>query len=113
MRHFKTFAIALAIMVGTNTFANSEPVSSKNKKDSPFEVKDLFKHYLLTYHKDLYGKVVFSLDEDRKIVVHSVATQDDFLREYVMKQMKDRVLKGEEWEIGKPYILPLRVKMTH
>lgn len=113
MRHLKTFAIALAIMVCTNTFANSEPESSKNKKDVPFELKGLFQSNLLSYHHELYGRVIFSLNEKREIEVHTVATKDDLLRMYVMENMDKKVLSGGEWEVGKAYILPLRVKLKH
>lgn len=109
MKQFKTLAIALAIMVGTNTFANSEP-ASKNKNVENADINQILRSNFLAVNEDLFAKVVFTLDENKKIEVNSVATKNPFMRRYLTNRLEDKILKGEEWEAGKTYILPVRIQ---
>lgn len=101
----------MAIMVSASTFANSEIYPPVDKKSNSFEIGRLLKSNNVELKKELFGKVVFSLAEDGKIVIHSVLTKDQYVRDYVAGKLKDQKLSGDQWEVGKTYILPVRMKL--
>lgn len=109
MRNLKTFAVALAIMICSSSFAGSNPISDKSKNSSSFEVGKFLKgHFFI--EKDYKGKVYFSLDKDRKIVVHSVLCEDRVISATVNDRLQNRVLSDSKLEVGKVYVLPLYLK---
>jgi len=110
MKNLKTFAVALAIMISGNAFALKEnPVVNKNSNS--YELARLLKDQSLNLEKDYLGKVIFSVNEDREIVIHAVLGKEEFVRDYITTKLSDQVLKGDQWIVGKIYHLPVRMKM--
>ncbi len=109
MRHLKTFAIALAIMISSNTFASLDKPA--DKKSNSYELSKLLEDHSLILERDYLGKVVFSINEEREIVVHSILTKEEFVREYISEKLTDKVVTGYQWEVGKVYHLPVKMKM--
>ncbi len=110
MKNLKTFAIALAIMISSNTFASKDkPVTDKNSKS--YELSKLLEDRYLEIEKDYYGNVLFSVNEENQIVLHSVLSKDEFVRNYINEKLTDKFLTGTRWEVGKIYNLPVKMKM--
>lgn len=112
MRHFKSFVIALAIIVGSSSFAATNNPTSTPDKMGITELSNLLEDDQFYLNKDLNGKVVFSINEKNKIIIHSVLCQDKNVRNYLEDKLENRKLFGEGWEVGKVYILPVKMKMV-
>lgn len=111
MRHLKTITVALAIMVGSTSFASKGKPETPNKNSNSYELSVLLEDHTLALEKDYLGKVIFSLNEERKIVLHSVLSKNAFVRNYITNKLTDKILKGAQWEVGKIYYLPVKMKM--
>lgn len=110
MKNFKTFAIALAILISGNVFASKEkPRTEKNSIS--YELGKLLEDPFLELQRDYVGKVIFSVNEEREIVLHAILTKEDFVRNYINEKLADQVLTGPSWEVGKIYHLPVKMKM--
>lgn len=112
MRHFKTFAIALAIMVCGNTFAGSTMNPDTPVTKEAAELTKLLNGDYLQLSKSQQGKIIFYLNENKEIVIHSVLCRDSDLRKQLQKKLENQKLTGEGWVTGKVYILPVKMKMV-
>ncbi len=110
MKNLKTFALALAIMISTNTFASKDK-SGPGKYSNSHEISMLLEDSSLILEKDYIGKVIFSVNEEKQIVLRSVFSKDEFVKDYISEKLTDKVLKGDQWEVGKIYHLPVKLKM--
>ncbi|HSP82869.1 MAG TPA: hypothetical protein VLN72_03980 [Gillisia sp.] len=110
MRHLKTFGIALAIMISANVFAIEGSAFSFINPSKSFEISKMLEEEFLYLEKNLYGRVVFYLNEEKEIQVHAVICNDPFVREFVTEKLGGKKLQGKQWESGKAYILPVRMK---
>lgn len=107
MRQFKTFAVAMMVLMGTTAFSGTGTEPTKNNS---VDLSRLLEDQSLFVQKDQFCKVVFSLDENNEIQIHAILSKDKFLRDYITEKLEDKSLRGENWETGKVYILPLRMK---
>lgn len=112
MKNLKTFAIASAMLICSSSFAGSNPIFGANKKSASYEVSKLLNGDRLILQKDMKGKVIFSLNEKREIVVHSVLCRDEQVLEFIKERLQDQKLLNEKWEVGKTYNLPLQMKVV-
>ncbi len=110
MRHLKTIAIAMAIMISSNTFANSETSLVEEKPSLSYEMEKLLKDNSLILEEDLFGKVFFSVTAEKEIIIHSVISREAFVREYLKEKLETKILTGNEWIVGQTYILPVKLK---
>src|SRR5690606_18058039 len=109
-KNLKTFVLAVAIMIsGSILAAKEKPVVNKNSNS--YELAKLLEDQTLNLDKDYLGKVVFSVNEDREIVLHAVMSKEEFARDYITSKLSDKVLNGNNWVVGKIYHLPVRMKM--
>ncbi|HSP40979.1 MAG TPA: hypothetical protein VLN46_06060 [Gillisia sp.] len=111
MKNFKTFAVALAIMISSNSFASKDKPRTTDKNSNSYELSVLLEDHLLSLERDYIGKVVFSVNEEKQIVVHSIISKEEFVRDYISEKLTDKVLTGAHWEVGKIYHLPVKMKM--
>ncbi len=110
MRHLKTFAAVLAIMICSNSFAGSEtPVKPKNTFST--EVGKFLKDADLVIKEDVQGRILFILDSERKMKILHVSFQDPYAKKFIGEKLMDQVLKDETLEVGKTYAMPLLNKM--
>ena len=110
MKHLKTLGIALAIMISGNAFAIEGSAFSFINPSKSFEISKMLEEEIIYLEKNLYGKVVFYLNEEKEIQVYSVICNDPFVREFVTEKLGGKKLPGKQWESGKVYILPVRMK---
>lgn len=110
MRNLKTFAIAMAIMISSNAFASKDKPGTVDKNSNSYELSKLLEDHSLFLEQDYFGKVVFSINEKREIVVHSILSKEEFVRNYIQEKLTDKVLNGYQWEVGKVYHLPVKMK---
>lgn len=112
MKNLKTFAVALAIMISGNTFASKEKPKTEKNSNS-YELSVLLEDNSLALERDYLGKVVFSVNEEREIVIHAILSKEEFARNYINEKLKDQTLTGPQWEVGKIYHLPVKMKMEN
>ena len=110
MRHLKTFGIALAIMISANVMAIEGSEFSSINPSKTLEISKMLEDDFLLLERDLYGRVVFYLNEEKEIQVYSVICNDPFVREFVTEKIEGKKLHGKQWESGKAYILPVKMK---
>ena len=110
MRKLKTLGIALAIMMSGNVLAIEGSALPSINPSKTLEISKLLEDEFLFLEKNLYGRVVFYLNEEKEIQVYSVICNDPFVREFVTEKLGGRKLHGNHWEFGKAYILPIRMK---
>ncbi|CAN5257807.1 hypothetical protein BH23BAC2_BH23BAC2_10430 [soil metagenome] len=111
MRHLKTFAFALAIMICSTTFAAKEKPKSKISNSAEFE--RLLKDASLDLDRDYLGKVIFSVNEEKGIVVHAILSNEEFVRNYISEKLTHQFLTGSQWQTGKIYYLPVKMNMEN
>lgn len=108
MRTLKLFAVAVAIMISGNIFAETKPIPGK--KSFSYEIAKFFDNGKFIIDEDHRGKVYFSLNEERKITVHYVSFKDREVKEYIAESLQDKKLRDVQWEVGKVYSLPLLMR---
>ena len=110
MKHLKTFGIAFAIMISGNVFAVEGSEFSSINPSKTFEISRMLEDDFLLLERELYGRVVFYLNEEKEIQVYSVICNDPFVREFVTEKLGGKKLHGKQWVSGQAYILPVRMK---
>lgn len=112
MKNLKTFAVALAIMISGNSFASKEKPRT-DKTSNSYELAKLLDDPSMALQRDYLGKVIFSVNEEKEIVLHAILSKDEFVRNYINDKLVDQVLTGAQWEVGKIYHLPVKMKMEN
>lgn len=110
MRHLKTFTIAMAFLISGSALANSEnPLAVVNTSHS-YEMQKLLRDSSLVLEEDLFGKVIFSVSAEKEVIIHSVLSKEEFVREYLQEKLEEKTLSGKDWVVGQTYILPVKLK---
>ena len=107
MKRFKLFLLALGLVASTAAFANPAPISEGT--DVSKELKKLLSEPEFVVEHDMQAQVLFTITEDKEIVVLSVATDEPELVNYVKSRLSKETLDSD-LETGKQYVVPFRIK---
>jgi len=100
----------MAFLISGSALANSEnPLAVVNTSHS-YEMQKLLRDSSLVLEEDLFGKVIFSVSAEKEVIIHSVLSKEEFVREYLQEKLEEKTLSGKDWVVGQTYILPVKLK---
>lgn len=110
MKKLKLFFAAFALMLTASTFANSAYYFEVNRGSITYEIEKMLKDSGLIIDEEFTVTVIFEVNEEQKIEIYSVKSQNEEVNEFIEKRLNHRKLKGEGWSTEKFYELPVKVK---
>ena len=110
MRTFKLFFAALALMLTTSTFANFSYDLETKKGSITYEIEKMLKDSGLIIEEEFTVRVIFKVNEDRRIEIQSVKSPNEEVNEFLQKRLHNQKLHGNGWFTEKIYELPVKVQ---
>lgn len=101
--------LAAFLLIGTTVFASENVTSSKKTTGASAEMTKLLKNPEFIVDHEMEANVLFTVNQDNEIVVLSVESEESEVISYVKERLQNRELKTD-LEIGKQYVLPVRIK---
>tara|TARA_R110000868_G_scaffold14075_1_gene65660 strand:- start:17228 stop:17563 length:336 start_codon:yes stop_codon:yes gene_type:complete len=111
MRKLNLFLVAAMLLATGTIFANNGTLVDKPAKKLSAQIADLLKNNaIIVKEGDLTGTVLFTLNEDKEIVILSVKTDNENLEQFVKSRLNYRKVDLEEYREGRTYKLPVRIE---
>ncbi len=113
MKKVSLLLVAAALLISSNALAFEGESSPKDpESEICTQISDLLRknRFELQSKGDLTAFVRFTLNGENEIVVLSVETEDDRLEGYVKARLNYHKLGDQDFEEGKLYHLPIRIK---
>lgn len=110
MRTIKLFFAALALMLTTSTFANSNYDLETKRGSITYEIEKMLKDSGLIIEEEFTVRVIFKVNEDRRIEIQSVKSPNEEVNEFLQKRLHNQKLHGNGWFTEKIYELPVKVQ---
>lgn len=110
MRKINLILVAVMLLVSGSIFANNGKDSNKPVKNLATQIAELLKdNSIIIENKDLKGTVLFTLNEDKEIVVLSVKTNDTEFEQFIKGKLNYRKVTLEDYREGRTYKVPVRI----
>lgn len=109
MRNFKFLFLAVAMSITTSVMSSTEP-NFKRDKSVASEIEEMLDKSNLVVEEELSVRVVFSLSNERKIIVHSIKSENGDVNDFLMERLQGKQVLGRNWKTGKYYALPVKVE---
>ena len=110
MRNLRLFLAAFALMLTTSTFANPGFYPETDRGSITYEIEKMLKDSGLIIEEEFTVKVIFKVNEEHKIEIHAVKSQNEEVNKFLEKRLNNRKLHGEGWSTEKFYELPVKVQ---
>lgn len=110
MRTIKLFFAAFALMLTTSTFANTTYGLEEKKENITYEIEKMLKDSGLIIEEDFTVRVIFKVNEERKIEVQAIKSSNEVVNEFLLKRLNNQKLHGQGWHTEKLYELPVKVQ---
>lgn len=101
------FAIALAVCSTASANFNTEPTNSQ--KVLAKEIKGLLDRPKMEIGKEIKAKVTFTLNEDKEIVVLSIDSKSETVKQFIKSRLNYQKVKSQLNPIIQIYKMPIRV----
>lgn len=111
MGQFSILSIAFALVMSNSYIAELNPQYLTAKTTAVYEISKLFKKDCLDKEKEITADVVFSINKEREIKIHSINSDDKKIQEYVISKFEDKKLNDKKWSVNKCYSLPVKIKL--
>lgn len=110
MRKLPVVLAAVILLSTVNLFANDSKTNDP-KKELAIQISKLLKNnsFAINDH-DLTAEVLFTLNDQKEIVVISVQTDDEVLERFVKSRLNYQVVELATAEEGKMFTVPVRIK---
>ena len=110
MRHLKLLFAAVAVTLTTSVLANNNPGPVAGNKCVSYEIEKMLAKSNLIVEGDLTLRVLFTISEDKEIMVKKIKCDNEEINEFIMEKLQNRKVFGKNWVEGKLYELPIRVQ---
>lgn len=110
MRHLKLLFAAVAVTLTTSVVANNNPGPVAENKSVSYEIEKMLAKSNLIVEGDLTLRVLFTISEDKEIMVKKIKCDNEEINEFIMEKLQNRKVFGKNWVEGKLYELPIRVQ---
>lgn len=107
MRKLNSIVVALALLVGTVTFAN-EKVTILETDPTSQELGELLENPAFLVLEDTDAYVTFMINDEDEIVVLSVKTENEQIEKFVKSRLNYQKLENS-LEHGKEYKVPVKI----
>ncbi|GGD56974.1 hypothetical protein [Muriicola marianensis] len=110
MRKLSLVFAAALLLAGGNLFANDSGTIDPNN-ELAVQIGDLLKdNNFVLDEEDLTAKVLFTLNDEKEIVVISVETEDEILEKFVKSRLNYKQVNVVAGKEGKMYTVPVRIQ---
>lgn len=103
MKNLKLLLVALVLGLSTTGVAKGEKFADPSSVSA--EIENLLTEQNYKAQKDFSVTVFFSVSEDNRIQSLNVASSDERVNQFLLKNLENRKLEGEIWMSGKIYEL--------
>lgn len=110
MRKFNSILVIALLLISGTIAANNKPGSEKSEKKLATQVSELLK--INSFGVDEQGseaEVLFTLNENKEIVVLSVKTNNQELEAFVKGKLNYQKVVLSDYREGRTYKLPVRI----
>jgi len=109
MRKISLVFVATMLLSTVSLFANNaKPVDPA--KNLSTQIGDLLdNNSFILENNDLTAEVLFTLNENKEIVVLSVETENEVLEAFVKSRLNYQKVELDEYREGKMYTVPVRI----
>ena len=113
MNTIKTSVLAIALAIGSISYANTNSVDPVVKKPTSISqaVSKLLEKHNLELSNELAAKVTFTVNANNEIVVLDVDSKNENLVNYVKSRLNYKKLDAKATS-GKMYFLPIKVQKS-
>jgi len=102
--------MAAVLLLSLSNLQAGETVKPKPAKSLSYQIKDLIGHDAIKVgEQDLKGKILFTLNKDREIVVLAVEADTEQMEHFIKMKLNYKKVDVSNWKEGKKYILPVLV----
>lgn len=109
MRNLKVLFFAVVMCITTSVLATTVP-DFRIEKSVTSEIEEMLNEANFTIEEELSVRVVFSLSDERKIIVHSIKSENTEVNDFLMERLQGKQVLGGNWKTGKYYALPVKVE---
>ena len=110
MRNIRLFFAAFALMLTTSTFANPGYDTEPRRSSVTYEIQKMLKDSGLIIEEEITVTVIFQLNEEHKIEIKSVRSNNEEVNEFLRERLNNQKLHGAGWFTEKIYELPVKVQ---
>ena len=109
MRKF-SYILAAVMLLSLGHLRAGELEKPKPGKSLTHQIKELIGHDAIeVQNSDLKGKILFTINEDREIVVLSVQADTEEMEVMIKNRLNYKKVTIPTWEEGKKYVVPVLV----
>lgn len=102
--------MAAVLMLSLSSLTAAEDVKPKPAKSLAYQIKDLIGHDAIQVdNQDLKGRVLFTLNEDREIVVLAVEADTEQMEALIKGRLNYKKVDVSNHKEGKRYVIPVLV----
>ena len=109
MNTIKTSVLAIALALGSITYANNSFYSGTEPNSISKEISKLLDEQLEYFKSEFKAQVTFTVNKSHEIVVIDVDSDNEKFVNYIKSRLNYKKLKAEATS-GKMYFLPVSVK---
>ncbi len=111
MKSLKFLFLALAIGFSSLASAhNHDPKKSGDPQSIAKELQSMLKGPHMVIYKDLKADVAFTVNKDNEVVVLSVDSDNEYIKEFVKERLNYKKLQSKVDQDLVEYKLPLRIQ---
>ncbi|MFZ0488705.1 MAG: hypothetical protein WBV11_04805 [Salegentibacter sp.] len=110
MKSWKFLFLALAIGFSSLVSANNSDPKSGNPDGIARELQSMLNGPDMVIHQDLKAEVAFTVNKDNEVVVLSVDSDNEYVKEFVMKRLNYKKLQTKVDGGLVEYNLPVRIQ---
>ena len=105
-----SYILAAVVMLSLSNLKAGESVKPKPAKSLSYQIKDLIGHDAIKVSdQDLKGKILFTLNKDREIVVLAVEADTEQMKDFIKIKLNYKKVDVSNWKEGKKYMVPILV----
>ncbi|HSI71277.1 MAG TPA: hypothetical protein VK941_13660 [Gillisia sp.] len=111
MKQLKIFAVAVAMLFSSGASAATVNEISEEVITASREIKKFLKDFTFIIKDECTVNVVFSLNSERKIMVHKVTSRDTEVGNYLKESLEEKQILDPSLIPGVKYTLPVRLEI--
>jgi hypothetical protein len=105
-----SYIMAAVLLLSLSNLRAGETAKPKPAKSLSYQIKDLIgKDAIKVGDQDLKGKILFTLNKDREIVVLSVEADTKQMEYFLKSRLNYKKVDVGNWKEGKKYLVPVLV----
>ncbi|MCM4160189.1 hypothetical protein FHG64_04610 [Antarcticibacterium flavum] len=111
MKRLQIFAVALAMVLSSGASAAIGSGISEEVIPASLEIKQFLKDYSFLIKDECKVEVVFTLNSERQIVLHSISSKELEVRNFLKENLQGKHIQDPALSPGIKYTLPVRLEI--